>query len=164
MVESTDVHRYYSGGAANTNPLQSIGGARSNTEVDGSVLLDTVTGTESAAGDTEYRCVFFRNEHGSGTMVNCELFFNGNTTTPSNVLALGLDPAGKNNNATTIANENTAPSGVTFENPTSANAIDVPDLGPDEFIAVWIRRTIASGQVAVNNVMAAIDLAFDSGA
>ena len=164
MVDASDIHRYYSGGASNTNALQSLGGARSNTEVVGTDLLDDVTGAESAAGDAEYRCVYFRNEHNSGTITSCQLFFNGNTTSPPNILALGLDPAGKNADATTIANEGVAPSGVTFENPTSASPIDVPDLAPNEYIAVWIRRTIGSGQTAVNDVMGAFDLAFDSGA
>ena len=44
-----------SGGAANTNPLASLGGIMSTSTAAGSNIFDDVTGDEGAAGDVEYR-------------------------------------------------------------------------------------------------------------
>ena len=54
---AVDLEYRLSGGAANSDPILSIGGAMSSVEVTGSTLFDTVSSAEAAAGDTEYRCV-----------------------------------------------------------------------------------------------------------
>ena len=54
----------------------------------------------------------------------------------------------------TIANKNTAPSGVSFTAASSANSqangLTIGDIGPGHVAAVWIRRTGAN-TVALNN-------------
>jgi len=68
-IVSTDIEYRLSGGTTNTDPDASLGGAMS-TAVGGLItsgaannLFDDVTGDESAAGDTEYRCFYVTNDH-----------------------------------------------------------------------------------------------------
>jgi hypothetical protein len=152
-IVGTDIHWYLSGGAGNSDPNASLGGARSTTAWAGGSLhdlFDVVTGDENVASDVEYRCVFIRNEHGTITATLGKLWLlsevAGGTT-----LSLGLTTSAKNASAEgPVANENTAPTGPTFSAPTTKSAgISIPDLAPNDFIAVWIRRT-AANTAAVN--------------
>ena len=54
-VTNTDVKIRLSGGAANSDPLLSLGGAMSSVEASTNVL-DDVSPDEATAGDTEYTC------------------------------------------------------------------------------------------------------------
>lgn len=147
-ISNANLKWYLSGGSGNTDPNASLGGARSTTLAPSS-LFDTVTGDESAAGDTEYRCVYFRNEDADADgLINPILWILSNTPSADTTVAVGLDPAGKGGTATTIANENTAPAGVSFSSPATKGAgLALPSTpyAQDEFIAVWIRRTVDAG-------------------
>jgi hypothetical protein len=116
---------------------------------DGSLhnLFDTVSGVEAAAGDTEYRCLFVLNL--ATDAMNDVLVWIESQTPGGADIAIGLDPAGvtakasASAQAATIANEATAPTGVTFSLPTGAvNALAVGDVDPDECFAIWVRRTV----------------------
>jgi hypothetical protein len=152
-ITSSDIHWYLSGGSGNTDPNASLGGARSTTAWAGGVirdLFDDVSGDENAASDVEYRCVFVRNEHATLTATAGKTWIlsevSGGTT-----LSIALTTSAKNTAAEgPVANENTAPTGPTFSAPTTKSAgITIPDLAPNDYIAVWIRRT-AANTVAVN--------------
>jgi len=53
--------------------------------------------------------------------------------------------------ATTVANENTAPSGVTFSEPSEVGeAINLGALGPGESVACWQKRTIPTRNTTTN--------------
>ena len=62
-ITASNIKFYLSGGTSNSNVNASIGGAISTTEVvDNSRhnLFDKTLGTESTAGDTEYRCIYIK--------------------------------------------------------------------------------------------------------
>lgn len=66
-IASTDIQFYLTGGAGNTDPNASPGGAISSTALNLVTtlhnLFDKITGQESNAGDTEYRCLAVKNAH-----------------------------------------------------------------------------------------------------
>ena len=112
-------------------------------------LFDKVTGAENTAGDVEYRCVFVHNNHGSLTLENPVVWLS-DTITGGAAVAIGLDPAGvtakgsASAQAAEIADESTAPVGVTFSSPTSkATGLSLANIPAGSVAAVWVRRTAA---------------------
>ena len=158
-IVSTDIKFLLSGGSGNTNPNASLGGVRSTTEiVDNTIqnLFDNVTGSESAAGDTEYRCFYVKNGHGTITWETVVKWIEAQVSGGANV-EIGLDPAGNGDGsatgvATTIADEQTAPTGVTFSAPTTkATGLSIGNLTAGQMRAVWVKRIVPAatpGQAA----------------
>lgn len=150
-LDPANLKMYLSGGAANADPAASLGGARSSVALP-TGLFDAVTGDEAAAGDVEYRCVYFRNEDADATgLIAPFLWITSNTPSADSTIAIGLDPAGKNGTATTVVDESTAPAGVTFSAPSSkATGLALPSApyGQNAFVAIWVRRTINAGAAA----------------
>ena len=115
-------------------------------------LFDDVSRPESVAGDIEYRCFYVKNAHGADSMASCLLWINADTP-GADTIAIGLDPVGLNGTATTIADENTAPSGVTFSEPSSElTALSLGTIAAAGYYAVWMRRTVPVG-TAVNTLV-----------
>lgn len=164
-ISNANLKWYLSGGGSNTVPIASLGGARSST-IAGSDLFDTVTGDESAAGDTEYRCVYFRNEDSdSDGLINPMVWILSNTPSADTTIAIGVDPAGKNGTGTTVVNENTAPAGVSFSSPASKGAgLALPGTpyAQNEYVAVWLRRTVNAGAAAAASDPATIRVEGDT--
>jgi hypothetical protein len=133
-------------GAANT----SLGKYISTTQVTDATLnglFDDVTGAENAALESEYRCVFVHNAHATLTLLSPVLWI-ASEVAGGAVCAIGLDPAGATAigsapvQAATIADENTAPAGVTFTAPTTkATGLALPSLAPGQCAAFWVKRT-----------------------
>jgi hypothetical protein len=148
VIEETDIHFRYSGGAANSDPLLSLGGTKSSVSYDSDVsnsIWDNVSGTEKTTGDVEYRCWYLHN-NSSSTLVATVIWISSQTDSTGDVIDIGLDPIGKNGTATTIANESTAPAGVTFSRPSSFNAgLILGDLAAGQHYAIWERRTVTAG-------------------
>jgi hypothetical protein len=149
-IGSTDIKFYLSGGAANTNPNASLGGARSSTEIaSGSLhnLFRKVTGDESAAGITLYRAFYVKNNHATLTWETVKSWF---TALPAGgSIAMGLEP---NTTPQSVANETTAPAGVSFTTPTTkAGGVALGDMAAGGEKMLWLRLTIAAGQAASNN-------------
>ncbi len=119
-------------------------------------LFDDVSGDENAASDVEYRCIFAHNAHASLTLQNAKAWFSAEVTGGCNA-AIGLDTtaASINNNATAqaleVANESTAPSGVSFSSPTSkATGLDLASTLVAGYVkGIWVRRT-ATASAAKN--------------
>lgn len=137
---------------AQGDPNAGLGKYMSVTEVTPGAngIFDDVTGAENAASDVEYRCVFVTNQHGSLTLVDAVVWL-ASEVAGGAVAAIGLDPAGVTDEdsasaqAATIANESTAPAGVTFSAPTTIETgLDIGDIGPGQCAAVWVRRTAAN--------------------
>ena len=150
-ILSTDIKYRLSGGSANTDPLLSLGGAASTTDA-ASTIFDNVTSAEASAGDTEYRCVYVKNNHGTLTALGTTIWIQSNTPAPDTTVDIGLGTSAVSGTEQTVANENTAPSGVTFSAPTNlAGGLVIGDLAPGATKAVWIRRTITAGAVASND-------------
>lgn len=171
-ITSSDIKFYLSGGTSNTNVNASLGGAISTTEVTDNQLhnlFDKTLGTESTAGDIEYRCIYVKNTHGSLELELAKIWISTNTSSPANVIAIALDGAGKGGTAETETDENTAPTGETFSQPTSYSGGLSLDgvgtgLGYGVSYPIWIRRTIAAGATAVDNVTFVLSVQGDTAA
>lgn len=135
---------------AQASPNASLGEFISTTEiVDATLhnLFDVITGDENAAEDVEYRCFFIRNANATDTWLSVVVWMSAEVAGGANA-AIGLDPAGVvaedagTAQAAVIATESDAPAGVSFSSPTTKGAgLAVGDIGPEEVIAVWVRRT-----------------------
>jgi hypothetical protein len=151
-VSDTDIKYYYSGDGT---PQGSLGGAITSNEVPGSgtnVIFDDVDASEAQAGDVEYRCIYVKNTHATDTLYSAKVFISQDTTSADDEVDIGLDPAGKNGTATSIADEGTAPTGVTFSHPTDYDTgLSLGDLGPGEYYAIWIRRTVNANAASIAN-------------
>ena len=145
-IISADIEFRLSGGASNDDPDASLGGAKSS-EAAPSDLFDDVSSAESAAGDTEYRCIYVHNDHGSLTLQNAVVWISANT--PGNRLAIGVGSASINGTEQTVANESTAPSDVSFSQPSSkGSGLSLGNIPAGQHKAVWVRRTVAASASA----------------
>jgi len=161
-VLSTDLKIYLSGGSANSDPLLSLGGARSSTAVTLSTLFDTVSGAESTAGDIEYRCVYVRNE-AAQTLYSAVVWLSANASNPGVAMAIGLGTSALSGTEQTVGGEGTAPSGVSFTAPsTKATGLSIGDMASDAFKAVWLRRTVGAGTSADNSDTATLSMGGDT--
>jgi hypothetical protein len=150
MAAALQVH--LSGGAANTSPAAALGGARSTaaggivpTALTANSIFDDVTGAEEQAGDIEYRCVYVYNS-GDVDAQATVVWLSANTTDPDTQVAIGLGSSAVSGTEQTVANENTAPAGVSFTEPaTEGTALSVGTLAAAAHKAVWLRRTINAG-------------------
>ena len=148
IITSEIVYRL-SGGAANASALASLGGAKSSSVVPAG-LFDDVTSAESSAGDIEYRCIYVHNANGTLAMRNAVVYIQTNTT--GNRIAIGVGSSAINGTEQTVADENTAPTSVTFSQPTNkAGGLALGNIPAGQHRAVWLRRTIAAATAASND-------------
>ena len=159
-VNSADIKYYLSGGAGNADPALSLGGARSNTEITSAQLANlfgNVGYQEAQSGSVKYRCFYVRNESATHVLQDPGLFITQETPSPDTVTDYGLGTAGINGTEQTVADEDTAPVGVTFSHPLDdASKIGYGgDLTPDDFVPLWVRRTVSAtaGALALDNVI-----------
>jgi hypothetical protein len=152
-IVSTDIKFRLSGGAANADPNASLGGAKSSVEiVDATLnnLFDQVSGAESAAGDTEYRCLYANNAHATLTLLGAKVWIQTNTPAADTDVAIGLGSSAVNGTEQTVADESTAPTGgVTFS--AAANegaALAIGDVPAGQHKAIWLKRVITAGAAA----------------
>jgi hypothetical protein len=151
-IDIANIKYYLSGGASNNLPALSIGGAKSSVAVSATALgnlFDPVTGDEAAAGVTRYRLVYLQHDDAdaSGLLDPAVLWF---STSPAagQTIAVGLAAAGKGAPETAVANENTAPAGVTFASPVSkATGVSLTGTPYTEgqYIGVWLRVVTSVG-------------------
>lgn len=144
---------------AQGDPNASLGEFMSTTDlVDATVgnLFDNVSGDENAASDVEYRCLFIYNSHGTLTWQSPVVWISAEVGSGANA-AIGIDTtaASANNSASAqaieVANESTAPGGVSFSSPTTkGTGLALGDLDAGECRAIWIRRT-ATNSAAVDS-------------
>lgn len=153
-IVAADIEYRLSGGASNADPNAALGGAMSSSEVVSATLenlFDDVTASEAANGDTEYRCYYITNTNLTDTYFGAVVWISSQTSSGDTSVEIGLDPAGVGDGsstgvATTIADEQTAPAGVTFSAPATAGAgLSIGDLAPGEAQAVWVKRVVNLG-------------------
>jgi len=144
-IAETDIHQRLSGGANNTDPNASLGGAKSSTSITDNTLhnlFDIVASSESSAGDTEYRCFYVHNNHGTLTLQSAKIWIDTNTPAGDSV-EIGLGTSAIGGTEQTIANENTAPTGVTFSTAAGeGNALSIGDIPAGSHKAIWIKRIV----------------------
>ncbi len=154
-IAATDIDFHLSGGAANADPNAALGGAISTTQiVDASLhnLFDIVSGDEAAAGDTEYRCLYVKNNHGTLTLQNAEIWVQTETPSGSSDEEIGLGTSAINGVEQAVANEATAPAGVTFAQANGEGAsLNIGNIPPGQHKAVWVKRVISASAPAVNS-------------
>lgn len=137
-----------SGGSANASGDASLGGAKSSntapTTLNG--LFDSVSAAEASAGDIEYRCIYLHNANATDTMTSAVAFVSANTPLAGTTIDIGVGSAAINGTEQTVANETTAPSGVTFSAPTTADTgISLGNIPAGQHKAIWLRRTVTAG-------------------
>ncbi len=146
-----------SGGANNEDPTKALGGAMS-TKAGGVIsgaansLYDDVTGKEGAAGDIEYRGFYIKNNHGSLTAQNVEVWISQDANSADDATAIALADEAVNAEMETIANESTAPSGPAFTAPGEGSPLVIGNIPAGQFKGIWVRRTVSAGAAAKDDV------------
>lgn len=119
-------------------------------------LFDDVSGPENAASEAEYRCIFIHNSNASNSYQNVVMWLSAEVANGASI-AIGADTTAASAvgaataQALTVANEDTAPAGVTFTAPTTQGAgISLGSIPAGQCKAVWVRRTTAN-TAALNN-------------
>lgn len=164
-VQNTDELIKYSttaGVAGNSNAgtaAGSLGKYISTTQITDATLnnlFDNITGAENAAATIDYRCIFIHNAHATLTWQSVVAYLLSEVAGGANI-SIGVDPTAASAigsgsaQAVTIANETTAPAGVTFSAPTTLGAaVALGDIAPGQCKALWVKRT-ATVSGAVNS-------------
>lgn len=155
-----------------STPSASLGKYVSTSEVAAGAngMFDDVTGSENAASESEYRCVFVLNDHGTLDYQNAVAYI-------SSQVAGGCDVAITTDNivptpkgtvsaqATFIADEDTEPVGIgSWANPpTAITGISLGTIPAQHVKALWVRRT-ATDSVAVEDDGFTLNISGDSSA
>lgn len=140
-----------SGESATSTPAGSLGKYASTTDITDATannLFDDISGDENAASTVDYRAFAILNKHGSLTLQNPKVWISAEVAGGASV-AIGLDPVGVASSTailgTSITDELTAPSGVSFSAPTTKSGGLAPASIPaGSGIIVWVRRTAAN--------------------
>lgn len=166
-IVASDIKYYLSGGSSNTDPNASLGGAISTTEMGSSInnLWDNVSGAETTSGDTEYRCIYVKNTHGSLTLLGSKIYIQTQTPSTDTSMEIGLGSSAISGTEQTVANESTAPTSITFTALTGVgNALTIGDLAAGATKAIWFKRIVTAGGSAYNNDSLVFRVAGDTGA
>ena len=141
---SADPRWRLSGGAANADPNASLGGVISSTEVAAgdNNLFDDVTGQQTTDGHTDYRGVYIFN-NGDVDLIAPVVWIQDEASSSADIeIAIAAEGVGVT--MATIANEITAPSGVSFvEAPNKAGGITLPNIPSSSRKGIWVKRIIA---------------------
>lgn len=143
-------------------PANSLGKYISTTEITDATLnnlFDDVSGDDNAAEESEYRCYFIHNDHATLTYQNVKAWIDDQVSGGADA-EIGIDPTAASaigaatDQAVEVADEDTAPAGVSFVNEATAgskaNGLDLGDIGPGECRAIWVKRTTTNSG-ALNN-------------
>lgn len=159
MLQSSDIKFYRSKSGTDTYNLGGPIDLNSDISLDDVLhnLFDMISGEESERGDhVDYRCFYVKNDSDTDTLVLPKVFIlDNNPEIESTVIGLGLGSAGISGSEPAIAEETSVPVSVTFVDGvggiTNGSTVDYvegkyltinPELKPQEFQAIWFRRTI----------------------
>lgn len=149
-ITATDILLRLSGGASNSSQAAALGGIMSTTTVASGSIFDDVSSAESAAGDIEYRCIYVLNNHGTLSLDNAIAWLTANTPSATTTVDIGVGSAALNATEQTVADENTAPTGITFVPAASVGAaIALGSIPAGQRRSIWIRRTVNAATSAV---------------
>jgi hypothetical protein len=131
-------------------------------------VFDDVSGAENAASTVDYRCVFIHNSNASNALQNAVVYLSSEVANGASI-AIGVDTtaasalASGSAQALTVANETTAPAGVTFSAPTTVGTgLSLGNIPAGNVKAIWIRRT-AANTAALSNDGVTLAVAGDTG-
>lgn len=146
------INFHHTGGASNSDPNLSLGGTHSSAQLSGTAmnnLYDDVSPAEATSGDTEYRAIDLTNA-GDATATVVKAFMDPDSSSTATRLDFGLE-ASPINSTTSIANESTAPAGVTFGTYTTASKLTVPDIANGSYARLWVRRVVDAAAPNTSN-------------
>lgn len=169
VISAANIKWYLSGAGSNSDPAQSYGGAISTVEVTPGTLFDDVTGDEANSGKVYYRCVYLKNtDANAGGWISPYLWVSTDVSAAGDAVAIAQTGNAKNASAEAkAADEFTAPSGPSFTKPTTKGGGILLKTGPyvqNDYIAIWIRRTIGASTAAYNNETFTLSVEGDSSA
>jgi len=130
--------------SGNSDPVLSLGGSAGGSQISAALhgLFDAVSPAEALAGDVEYRALDVKNTSNIDTLYAAVIYVDTITSGASDEIALAYDATGTQ----TIANENTAPIGLTFSAPTTAaTGIVLGDIAPLATKRIWAKWTVTAG-------------------
>lgn len=158
-----------SGGSANTDPQQSLGAAKSSTQVTDNTLnniFPNVTGAESTAGNTKFRCLYLHNaDDTSLTFTNAKIWISQDSSSSNDEVDIGLGTSAINAQEQGPLTEGVAPSGVTFSHPTTEGAaLVIGDIPAGQHKAFWLRRVVQAGAAAFTSDTFQIQVSGDTAA
>lgn len=157
-IISTDLVFRLSGGAGNTSPAASLGGAMST--VGGGIITtavlnnvwDDVSSAEAAAGDVEYRGIYIQNNHGSLQLQTAVYWIDSLSTSPDTEADVTVAAEAAGVAMATIANESTAPATVVFSRPvTKGTGLAVGNINAASFRGLWERRTVSAAAAVASD-------------
>jgi len=149
------------GNSTSSTPAASLGKYVSTTALTDATLnnlFDDVSGSENTALESEYRCLFVYNSHATLTFQNVVVWLDSQVAGGADV-AIGVDTTAasalnaSSAQALTIANEDTAPAGVTFSTTavSKATGLALGDIPASSVKAIWIRRTTTNSSPLSND-------------
>lgn len=111
-------------------------------------LFPAVTAAQSLAGQTKYRGVYIKNTNGVDTAIGVTVWVKQLTPAGDEIYIQKHGTTG--NGSTTgvlesIANDSTAPTGITFDDPppqAKTSGIVIGNLAPGECHGLWIKRVV----------------------
>ncbi|QGJ70622.1 Hypothetical protein PBC10988_23200 [Planctomycetales bacterium 10988] len=134
---------------AQADPDLSLGKYASTTEMSKITalhnLFDKINGKENKAEDTEFRLLFLYNSHATLPYLEGELWVELVEESVS-LIEVGLDPAGASPvdqseaQAAEIADEGTAPVGVSFAEVTEESPLVLGDIPAGHVLPIWFKR------------------------
>lgn len=89
-LTSGDIKLFFSGGSANNDPDQSLGGDISSYYIPSNRLFDNVSGTQSLSGYVDYRCIYFNNISSTDTLYNAGVFVS-NEVAGGSTVSIGIE-------------------------------------------------------------------------
>jgi len=156
IVESDLIHRLSGQFALNTDPNLSIGGIMS-TDAGGVIVsdsdnndMDDITSTEAAAGIVIYHGYFYSNEVATVlTWTNPVMFIDSLTSSGDTEVDIAIVLEAKNSTIELLANEETAPAGISFTRPVNkAAGLAIGDLNQNDFRGHWIKYQVDPGAIS----------------
>jgi hypothetical protein len=149
-----------SGNAGAGTPSGSLGKYISTTQITDATLnnlFDNISGDENAASGVDYRCFFVHNNNTGLVYQSVVAYISAEVSGGANI-AIGADPFASTTvgstpaQAVTIANETTAPTGVSFTSPvTKSTGISLGDINAGFCKAIWVRRTATNSSAKSND-------------
>lgn len=130
-----------------------LGGAILGTEVTDATLENVfanITSAEAASGVVKYACLYIKNTNLSLTLTTVKQWIATQTASPTTSVKIGLGTAAVDATEQTIANELTAPAGVTFVTAVDeANHVAIADLANGSYKSFWLEWTVNAGSAAI---------------
>jgi hypothetical protein len=145
VVLPNDIRFFYSGGTDNQNPLASLGGQISVTQIINESqenVFNNVTLIEADNGLTDYRCFYVKNV-GQELWRNAVIWREQGTQSGFDSIGIGLGTSIIDGTEQIVLDRFTAPINVNFAGPDSKeSALLLGDLAPGSHKAIWVRRIV----------------------